>query len=200
MSRISFRKESNKELRDELIHPGLNSNSTVVYDASMISEFEKQTPIPENKRLRIQTLVTQDNSYRIVGRRAYVENDIPPNAYLVHHYRESAGLALGYICVDDVCYDVYMLYGVLMSDDLNATDLKDGQTVIVDEGSGFKDYNGLTFYRVYTDEESFMDDILKDANSIKEFFTRKCKKYIEKVLRYNHEDPVIIRRIPPEED
>ena len=200
MSRISFRKESNKELRDELIHPGLNSNFTVVYDASMISEFEKQTRIPENKRIRVQTLVAQDANYRIAGRRAYVENDIPANAYLVHQYRNNAGLALGYICVGDTTYDVYMLYGILMSDDLNATDLKDGQTVIVDEGSRIKDYNGLTFYRVYTDEESFMADILKDANPIKEFFTRKCKKYIEKVLKYNREDPVIVRRIPPEED
>lgn len=200
MSRISFRKESNKELRDELIHPGLNSNFTVVYDASMISEFEKQTRIPENKRIRVQTLVAQDANYRIAGRRAYVENDIPANAYLVHQYRNNAGLALGYICVGDTTYDVYMLYGILMSDDLNATDLKDGQTVIVDEGSRIKDYNSLTFYRVYTDEESFMADILKDANPIKEFFTRKCKKYIEKVLKYNREDPVIVRRIPPEED
>lgn len=197
MSRISFRKESNKEIRDELIHPGLNSKSDVIYDAPMISEFENRMRIPENKRLRIQTLVSQD-SRLVVGRRAYVEKDIPSNAYLVPDYHE--GVPLGYIRADGKNYDVYLLYGVLMSDDMNTADLKDGQIVIVDGISKFKNVDGLVFHRVYADEESFRADIMKDVNPIKEFFTDKCKKHIAKVLKSNHEYPVVVRRIPPKED
>ena len=197
MSRISFRKKSNKEIRDELIHPGLDSKFDVVYDAPMISEFENRMCIPENKRLRIQTLVSQDSQW-VVGRRAYVEKDIPSNAYLVHDYHE--GVSLGYIRADGKNYDVHSLYGVLMSDDMNATDLKDGQIVIVDEISKFKNVDGLVFHRVYADEKSFRADIMKDVNPIKEFFTHECEKHIAKVLESNHEYPVVVRRIPPKED
>ena len=197
MSRISFRKKSNKEIRDELIHPGFDPKFDVVYDAPMISEFENRMCIPENKRLRIQTLVSQDSQW-VVGRRAYVEKDIPSNAYLVHDYHE--GVSLGYIRADGKNYDVYSLYGILMTDDMNATDLKDGQVVIVDEMVKFKNVDGLVFYPVYADEKSFRADIMKDVNPIKEFFTHECEKHIAKVLESNHEYSVVVRRIPPKED